>query len=91
MPKGAKKGVKKEAKYITDTDKKNHFVAHANKCVKIIDRQMLKLSKVSKARTFIYTPEQIEKLNLHLLKGIEETISKLQGKIESKDSFNVGL
>lgn len=91
MSKGTKKGEKKQARYVTDTDKKNHFVTHANKCVQIIDRQLVKLSKVSKARTYLYTQEQIEKINLHLQDNLNKTVSKLQGKVESKEDFNVGL
>jgi hypothetical protein len=91
MSKGSKKGEKKMPVYVTDTDKKNHFVAHANKCVKIIDKQLSKLAKISKARTFIYSPEQVEKINVHVQEQLAKTISSLQGKVESKDSFNVGL
>lgn len=91
MTKGSKKGEKKNAVFVTDTDKKNHFVAHANKCVLIIDRQLSKLAKVSKARTYKYTPEQVEKINIHVQEQLAKTISSLQGKVETKESFNVGL
>lgn len=88
---GSKKGQKKTPKYISETDMKNHFVAHANKCVKLIDRQLVKLGKVGKARTFVYTPEQVTKIQEHLNEQVLKTIEKMLGKVETKESFNVGL
>jgi hypothetical protein len=88
---GSKLGQKKIPKYVSDVDKKNHFVLHANKCVKLIDRQLVKLAKVGKARTFVYTPEQVIKIQEHLNEQVQKTVEKMLGKVETKESFNVGL
>jgi len=80
----------KEAKYVTDTDKKNHFISNTNKCVEIINRQFLKLGKQAKGRTFIYTPEQVNKLTLYLHEQVDKVNQRLLRKVEEKIEFNVG-
>lgn len=81
----------KEAKYITDTDKKNHFVQNTNKCVEIINRQFVKLGKQAKGRTFIYTPEQVEKLTLYLHEQVDKVNQRLLRTVEEHKEFNVGV
>lgn len=86
-----KKGEPRVTKYVTDAEMKNHFTQHVNKCVEIIDRQLKKIGKTARGRSFIYTQEQVNKLNEYLLSEIEKTVDRLNRKVASKENFNIGV
>ena len=73
-----------------DAEKIQHFIMTINKSVEIIDRQLLKISKCAKGRTYLYTPEQVQKLTDYLAEQIVKTNQRLSRKVEPKTSFNVG-
>ena len=91
MTKDKKERKTKVAKYVTDADKKNHFVQNTNKCVEIINRQLVKIGKQAKGRTFIYSPEQVEKIDAYLLEQIGKTKQRLLRSVENIQDFNVGV
>lgn len=81
---------KREPKYVTDNDKKQHFIDNTNKCVEIIDRQLRKLSFQAKGRTYIYTPQQIETLTEYLHEKVDKVKDRLLRTVEEAEKFNVG-
>jgi len=86
------KEIKKERKnkIWNDADKKQHFNNVVNKSIEIIDRQISKMSKCAKGRTYSYTPEQVEKLTLYLSDQVQKLNVRLHRKIEPETKFNVG-
>lgn len=91
MSKESKNRKPREAKYVTESDKKNHFVQNTNKRVEIINRQLILLGKQAKGRTFIYTPQQVEKLITYLHEQVEKTSQRLLRSVEEQKEFNVGV
>ena len=86
----SKERKQREARYTTEDDMKQHFTQHINKCVEIIDRQLVKMGKTAKGRTFKYNASQVEKLYSHLLEQLDKTKARMNRKIETIDSFDVG-
>lgn len=80
----------KEARYVTDSDMKDHFNEVINKSTEIIDRQFKKIGKCAKGRTYSYTPEQVEKWNSYILAQTEKVKQRLLRTVEPETSFNVG-
>lgn len=87
---GAKKGIKREARYVTEIDKRNHFNEVVDKSVEIINRQFKKISKCAKGRTYSYTPEQILKLTNYLLEQTDKVNKRLNRTIEQEKEFKIG-
>jgi hypothetical protein len=85
-----KKGEPRVAKYVTDAEKRQHFQAHINKCVEIIYRQLNKIGKTARGRSYLYTEEQVSKLALYLDTQVIKTSDRLRNKVAEKETFNVG-
>lgn len=89
MNKETKTRKPKEAKYITEGDKKKHFITVVDSSVNIINRQFRKISKCAKGRTFVYDMAQVEKLNAYLLEQVEKTRQRLLRTVEQENDFTV--
>jgi hypothetical protein len=77
-------------KYTTEPLMKAHFQEVINKSVEIIDRQLLKISKCAKGRTYRYTPEQVQTLVAYLTDRITKTQNILTRKVETEKKFEIG-
>jgi hypothetical protein len=80
----------KEARYVTDNDKRQHFKEVVDKSTMIMDRQLKKIGKCAKSRTMIYSVSQVENWNLYALAQIEKTRQRLLRTVEPETKFTVG-
>lgn len=80
----------REARYVTESDMKNHFNEVVDKSVLIINRQLKKISKCAKGRTYSYTPEQVLKLTEYLLSQVDKVNKRLNRTIEQEHEFKIG-
>jgi uncharacterized protein YllA (UPF0747 family) len=80
----------REARFVTESDKKAHFDQVVNKSVEIINRQFKKISKCAKGRTYSYSPLQVSKLNEYLLSQVDKTTKRLLRTVEQEQEFNIG-
>ena len=78
MPKG-------KIGYESDEQKEQHFKDVVETAIVILDRQLAKIAKLGKGRTYIYSEENITTLVDYLHSRIEETEQSLRGtKLERK-------
>lgn len=80
----------REAVYVTDADKKRHFKEVVDKSTEIMDRQLKKIGKCAKGRTFIYNVQQVETWTLYAHEQIDKTKQRLLRTVEQETKFSIG-
>lgn len=85
----SKQKIERADKYPNAEDKQQHFKDVVEKNISIIDRQFKKLSKIPRARTYIYTPEQVNKIIEHLSKEVVELENILNKRVTESKSFQI--